>query len=167
MPFCHNCGAQVAETAKFCTDCGARLNDKLDDINEQLKMLLQVGIIKNDLPLQLRGWVNDLGLFVQFRSIGNLGVLKAGGMHRSYLDAKFILLDESTAYTACEIEKFDRKTWERRFAHLVRPTHEIARFFDDRSEEGISEHDGVALTQAIQHFKKTGEWLGLPKKSSV
>jgi hypothetical protein len=167
MPFCHNCGAKVNETAKFCTDCGAKLKDKLDDIEEQLKLLLWIGITKNSFPFRLRGWVGELGLFVQFRSIGDWGVLKAGGKLRSCLHAECILLDESIPHTACEIKKFDRKRWGRNFAHLVEPTYEIARFFDDRSEEGISEQDAAALKRAIRHFKKTGEWLGLPRKSSV
>ena len=139
------------------------MKDKPDDINEQLKMLLNIGILKNSFPLRLRGWVNDLGLFVQLRSAGGLQRLQAGGKFRSCFDA---LCRGPMCFDASnwKLRGFDQKSWDRHFAHLVKPTYEIARFFDDRSEEGISEQDFATLTQAIEHFQATGEWLGLPKK---
>jgi tetratricopeptide (TPR) repeat protein len=64
-----------------------------------------------------------------------------------------------------QVRKFDKETWECRFTHLVDPTYQIADFLSDRvAYFGDLDGEGSsALNQALQHYKDTGVWLGLPK----
>jgi hypothetical protein len=144
---------------------------KVHDIEELLSILQTIGNLKNDLPLRLRDWISILGLYVQLRFAGGWERLEAGGRFRSYFDA--LCRDPTNVdalfgkATAWEIRQFDRETWDRRFAHLVLPTAEIALFVSGSNmfQKSGSQFDKQAvatLMGVVQHFKATGEWLSLP-----
>jgi hypothetical protein len=103
--------------------------------------------------------VNALGFYVQERKVGRLTRLQAGGRLRSYLD---VWQEDDNEW---QVKKFDRETWERRFAHIVEPTYEIADFLSKRiSYFGDLDSEGaIALNHTLQHYRETGVWLGLPK----
>lgn len=144
---------------------------KITEIEELLPMLISIAELKNHLPLHLRAWLNDLGLYVQLRYAGGWARLEAGGMFRSCLDALCrdpsnidALLGKASAWG---IRKFDQERWLRSFAHLVEPTFEIALFVSgsDMTKPSGSQFDEQAvatLRHVTKHFKTTGEWLGLP-----
>lgn len=132
------------------------MDKKLDEL---LNILGLIALYKSTLPFNLRGWVNALGLYVQERKAGRWTRLQAGGSLRSYID---VWREDDGDW---QVKKFDKETWERRFVHVVEPTYEIADFlsqrvlwFGDLDVEGAA-----ALNQALQHYKDTGVWLGLPK----
>lgn len=127
-------------------------------LDELLDTLGFIGWTKSMLPLHLRGWVNALGLYVQEREAGRWTRLQAGGRFRSYLDAW------REGVGDWQVRRFDKDTWERRFAHLVEPTSEIADFLSERvAYFGDLDREGATvLEQALQHYKDTGVWLGLP-----
>ena len=129
-----------------------------NSLDKELKVLWLVGEFKSELPLHLRGWLHSLGLYVELRRGREGARLKAGGKYRSCLNAWSEKEDE------WEIRKFDNRTWSRRYASLVQPTYEIADFvincetaYGDLGEQNVS-----LLTNVIEHFKATGEWMGLP-----
>jgi hypothetical protein len=133
----------------------------MDDL---LSTLSFIAMYKSWLPLNLRGWVNILGLHVQERKSGVPGSyrwtrLQAGGSLRSYLD---VWREGDGDW---QVKKFDAETWECRFAHLVEPTYEIAEFLSQRVRWfGDLDVEGAAvLNQALQRYRDTGIWLGLPK----
>ncbi|MDA0988515.1 MAG: hypothetical protein O2783_05185 [Chloroflexi bacterium] len=134
-----------------------------NNLGELLSRLNFIGMYKWMLPLHLRGWVNSLGLYVQRKgSVGGAGSLRrlqGGGKFRGYLD---VWSDEEGNE---QIGKFDRQVWESRFAHLVEPTLEIANFLVDRvTYHGDLDPAGEnTLNHAIQRYKSTGQWLGLPR----
>jgi len=162
MPSCHNCGAEVNETAKFCMGCGCQLKgepmakvERVCDIEKVWSMMLDIGVSKCVLPLQLRGWMSAVGLYVQLRSAGGWQRLEAGGMFRSCFDALCRSPIPSMEFANWEIRKFDQRRWERHFAHLVWPTWEISLYL------GSDAQDEATFMAVVEHFKKTGEWLGL------
>lgn len=128
-------------------------------LDKLLNILGFIAMYKSMLPLNLRGWVNALGLYVQEREGGQWTRLQAGGRLRSYLE---VWQEEEGDW---QVRKFDTDTWEHRFAHLVEPTYEIADFLRERvAYLGDLDIEGAnALNQALQHYKDTGVWLGLPK----
>ncbi len=133
-------------------------------LDELLSTLALIALYKSWLPFKLRGWVNTLGLHVQERKAGvpgshRLTRLQAGGSLRSYMD---VWREGDGDW---QVKKFDEETWERRFAHLVGPTYEIADFLSQRVHWfGDLDMEGAAtLNHALQHYKDTGVWLGLPK----
>ena len=128
--------------------------------DELVEKLGWIAFHKNLLPFGLRGWVNSLGLHVQEKRKGAWTRLQAGGSFRSYLDA----WQEGSAYW--QIKKFDEGTWKRRFAAAVEPTLEIAEFLDNRHDENdqLSSADAATLQGAIDTFKGTGTWPGLPSE---
>ncbi len=129
--------------------------------NVELATLSYIAWQKSLLPLQLRGWVNVLGLHVQEREAGRWRRLQAGGKFRSCLDAW------CEGEGDWQVKKFDKDTWERRFAHLIEPTLEIADFLNQRRRYlGNLDREGEdALKNAIQHFMDTDTWPGLPRVS--
>lgn len=131
------------------------------NLDELLDSLGWIALHKRMLPRGLRGWVNALGLFVQERKAGRWTRLQAGGSLRSYLDAW--QEDEGE----WQIKKFDKATWERRFAHVVQPTVEIADFLSERATYfGDLDNEGAAvLNGVLQRYKSTGQWPGLPRVS--
>jgi len=133
-------------------------------LDELLSTLALIALYKSWLPFKLRGWVNTLGLHVQERKAGvpgshRLTRLQAGGSLRSYMD---VWREGDGDWL---VKKFDEETWERRFAHLVGPTYEIADFLSQRVHwfGDLDVEGAAALNQALQHYKGTGVWLGLPK----
>jgi len=128
------------------------------NLDELLDTLEWIAFYKSMLPFRLRGWVAALGLHVQIREAGGWTRLQAGGSFRSYLDAW------REGEGAWEIRKFDRQTWERRFAHVVEHTLDIVAFLDarDLSYGGLDGEQAAILNEAITHYKSTGIWLGLP-----
>lgn len=128
----------------------------LDDL---LNTLSLVAMYKSMLPFNLRGWVNALGLHVQERKAGRWTRLQAGGSLRSYID---VWREGDGDW---QVKKFDTETWERRFAHVVEPTCEIADFLSQRVHwfGDLDAEGAAALNQALQHYKDTGVWSGLPK----
>ena len=151
---------------------------KISNINDLYFALYEIGTKKKELPEQLRGWVNILGLYVQ------QGMLFPGGGVREYLMAggKFIKCFSSVCdftmditknseiqastltgdFSHWKINKFDEVTWDRRFALLVTPTFEIA-WYLSRDLVVSKEKDKLLnkLSNVVRHFKTTGEWLGL------
>ena len=130
-----------------------------NSVDELLDTLSLIALYKSLLPFRLRGWVSALGLHVQERKAGRLTLLRAGGRFRSFLDAW--LENEG----AMQVKKFDEATWERRFAHVVQPTIEIAEFLIERvTNFGDLDAEGAdALNTALHLYKTTGGSLGLPK----
>jgi hypothetical protein len=127
--------------------------------NEQMTTLGFIAYFKSLLPFGLRGWTNELGLYVRERRAGNLARLQAGGKFRSYLDAW------SEDGADWDVKKFDSATWATRFDPLVDPTYQITIFLMDcvSAFEGLPARERVILENAIQQLRTTGEWVGLPK----
>lgn len=114
----------------------------ISNLEELLPALYDIGNDKNMLPVELRGWVNALGLYVQtwldYPGQDCRESLAAGGKYRKYLYATCYYdlsdgkhTDKMVAagfgdFNHWNIKKFDREVWEKRFAHLVEPTREIA-----------------------------------------
>lgn len=61
-------------------------------------------------------------------------------------------------------KRFDKDTWNKRFAHLVEPTSDIA-FFLAGHIDNLNEQTVATLRHVAEHFEATGEWLGLPCES--
>ena len=133
------------------------MDDK--NLDELLNTLKAIAFLKSMLPFQLHGHVNTLGLYVPAREAGHRSRLQAGGSFRSYLDAW------QEGEGNWQVMKFDKDTWERRFAHLVEPTYQIADFLSNRvaSFGDLDSAGASALDNAFQHYRDTGVWLGLPK----
>jgi hypothetical protein len=138
---------------------------KVCDIEDVYSRLYGIGLMKNDLPSQLRGWVPAVGLYVQLRRAGGWRRLAAGGKFRSCFDAlcrDYVCWD----FPDWEVRKFDKKRWERDFAHLVYPTTELTLFLDGMTGNNhpgfqSSDQNEAKFMAIVTHFKKTGEWLGL------
>lgn len=128
------------------------------NLDELLDTLEWIAFYKSMLPFRLRGWVAALGLHVQIREAGGWTRLQAGGSFRSYLDAW------REGEGAWEIRKFDRQTWERRFAHVVEHTLDILAFLRTRDlfYGGLDAEQATILKDAIARYRSTGRWVGLP-----
>lgn len=129
------------------------------NLDETLATLSLVAMFKSWLPFNLRGWVNALGLHVQERKAGRWARLQAGGSSRSYIDAW------REGDGDWQVKKFDTEIWQRRFAHVVEPTCEIADFLNQRVYYfgGLDAEGAAALNDALQHYQTTGIWSGLPR----
>lgn len=138
-----------------------KLNPKEIDVklNELLEELSSIAFLKAMLPFHLRGWANALGLYVRERQAGNRVRLQAGGRFRSCLDAW------KQGDGDWDVRKFDKDTWKKHYKHLVQPTEEIVGFLDDRVRhfDDLDSDGRETLINAIQHYKNTGNWLGLPE----
>lgn len=143
---------------------------KLFEVKEFIGILLTIGTIKNGLPLNLRGWLNILGLYVQHKSLGGWERLQAGEKWKGYFNAFLYSKDDVGAFLDIgkwEIKKFDRKGWANRFAHLVLPTSDIALFVSGgnpyvQSGSQFDQPSLDTLNTVVKHFEFTGEWLSLP-----
>lgn len=154
---------------------------KVDDPELLLDKLGWVGTIKLNLPLVTRCWLNELGLYVQLHYAADQGRLQAGGVHRSYFDAWG---KEGQALTEWEVRSYDKQIWNKRFAHLVWPTYELALYvggpilwnasvaLPGGQVSKLTELDGCTFLKvnqnrvqcvkhAVAHFNKTREWTGL------
>jgi len=144
---------------------------KITEVEQLLDILQTIATLRDVLPRHLRHWLGSLGLYVELRYAGGWARLAAGGMFRSCFDA--LCRDPSSVdarfgkASAWEIRKFDKERWNRSFAHLVEPTAQIALFVSgsDMMKPAGSQFDERAvatLKHVVEHFKTTGEWLGLP-----
>ena len=162
---------------------------RISKVEELFPALYEIGSNKNMLPIELRGWVNTLELYVQLRYVqlltSSIESLVAGGKYIGYFSATCDYpLDRNGAETMIapmfgdfsnwKIKKFDQQVWERRFAHLVEPTSEIARYLSIPDKENPLRTYGSKsdiekfktqslpkLVNAVKHFRLTGEWVGL------
>jgi hypothetical protein len=154
---------------------------KVEDTELLLDLLGWIGTIKLNLPLVTRSWLNELGLYVQLHYAGGEGRLQAGGMHISYFDAWG---KEGQALTEWEVRSYDRQTWNKRFAHLVWPTYDLALYvggsilgntrfilpsgdlarlseLDDATFRKLNQSMKTLIKQVVANFNKTREWLSL------
>jgi hypothetical protein len=130
-----------------------------ENLNQLFRNLKIISLMKGWLPLRWRGWVNSLGLYIQARPYKEREtILKAGGRFRSYLDVN------DGGGEDWQIIKFDKNVWENRFAQLVEPTWQIAYFLNDRITRSgeLDNENASAFTSAIQKYKDTRTWQGLP-----
>lgn len=161
----------------------------INKVEELFPTLYEIGMHKNELPMELRGWVNILELYVQLRETQLLTTsiesLVAGGKYIGYFSATCdYSFDDGGKdafantmlgdFSNWEIKKFNQQVWEKRFAHLVEPTAEIAwylsipdkdnpmRTYGDKNDsEKYKKLLLPKLDNAVRHFKATGEWIGL------
>ncbi len=141
------------------------LTRKISNIEELFPALYEIGEHKNWLPIELRGWVNVLGLYVQLRNIQTFTTtiesLVAGGKYIGYFSATCeypidsnmseAMIDNLSEimvapmfgdFTHWKIKKFDQQVWERRFAHLVEPTSEIVWYIFLRDNNNLMKTSG-------------------------
>lgn len=133
---------------------------KVSDAGELLPILWQIAFFKDSLPFQLRGWLNLLGLCVQMRG----GYLQAGGQFKAYFQAAGQSTSVDPAQTnSWPILRFDQRTWNRRFAHLVWPTLDMGMYVFQTvmATGGFTKRDIAIITRARNDFKKTGRWPGV------
>jgi hypothetical protein len=154
---------------------------KVEDTELLLDLLGWVGTIKLNLPPVTCSWLNELGLYLQLHYAGRQGRLQAGGMHRSYLDAWG---KEGQALTEWVVRSYDKQIWNKRFAHLVWPTYDLALYvggpvlgntriilpsgglaslneLDDATFRELNRNMITLVKQVVAHFNKTREWSGL------
>ncbi|MFH1381545.1 MAG: hypothetical protein ABIH70_01480 [Chloroflexota bacterium] len=145
---------------------------KISDVGELFPALHHIAENKNNLSMQVRGWVNILGLYVQsdlvFVGDEMQVYLAAGGKFRKYFyavchyaldgdkDAEIMASTMMWDFSHWKVKKFNEEVWEKRFAHLVLPTCEIAWCL--ATEKNYSPRK---FMDVVNHFKSTGEWLGL------
>ena len=110
---------------------------------ETIQNLLRIGELKNGLPMNQRGWCNDLGLFVQFHE-GQM--LEAGGKFR-----KKIRLVNPDSGGVWKINFYRPGDWE----GLVSPTFELARWVAHR--RGVPANLTKDVNGAVERFKSGGE----------
>ena len=158
---------------------------RISKVEELFPALYEIGSNKNMLPMELRGWVNVLDLYVQLRYVqlltSSIESLVAGGKYIGYFSAtcdyppdrsgatKTMIAPMFGDFSNWKIKKFDQQVWERRFAHLVEPTSEIARYlsypyrtYDSKSDiEKFEAQSLPKFANAVKHFKSTGEWVSL------
>ena len=154
--------------------------EKITDIDTILKLTYRIGYKKRELPFHLRGYASVLGLYVQLKDAGRLCRLEVGGKYSSYFDAwgdfssfsDYGDLPFSSEYVASwEIRKFDRPTWEHRFAHLLGSTFEIVEeieialpYMQLQGPPPFVTH-ARAVIQALQQAEQTEKWTGVRQYS--
>ena len=162
---------------------------RISKVEELLPALYEIGSNKNKLPTGLRGWVNILELYVQLRYVqlltSSIESLVAGGKWIGYFAAtcdyppgrngtKAMIAPMFEDFSNWKIKKFDQQVWEKRFAHLVEPTAEIAWYLSIPDKENPMLTYGSKsdiekysiqllpkLENAVKQFQSTGEWVGL------
>ena len=159
---------------------------RVSKVEELLPALHEIGTNKNRLPSGLRGWVDVLELCVDLRYTdvltSSVESLVAGGKYRKYFAATCDYPQDRNGYsktlvgtmfgdfTSWKIRKFDERVWERRFAHLVEPTYEIARYLHIPDVDNAFRTYDIEeyrtqwlpkLADAVDHFKASGQWVGL------
>jgi len=120
-----------------------------DELEELLEKLVGIGEAKKQLPFNARGWLNSLGLYVQFNEKGGLSRLQAGDKYRSQIDAWRDYMYE------WKVKRYNPGDWEK----LVNPTFEIAEWL--LTFEGLPTEHADAFNRAIEVCKKEGQ-LKLP-----
>ncbi len=128
------------------------------EADELLDQLQSVALWGEALPPSLRGWASALGLHVRERNAASWTSLAAGGEFRTH----FLALRQADG--EWQIEKFDKDTWERRFAALVGPTLDIVGFINTRvTVFGEADAETISIVNAaVQQYQGTGKWVGLP-----
>lgn len=126
---------------------------------ELIGKLFLIGSLKNAMPLNLRGWVNEVGLYVQLAWAGPSGRLQAGDdKWKANISVWFRRSGER--WDIEKINKYSTGSWE----NLVDPTLELAAW--------ISVHGGLygdmhdRLAGAVQRFRSSGTWALLTKEES-
>ena len=128
-------------------------------MTEILERLYCIGLAKNALPPHLRGWVQDLGLSVRLFE-GRRRIL-AGGRWRPCVQAR-----QESESEEWQVIKFDQAAWDRRFAHVLEPTYDIADYLLTHAGGPVAETEYInALKQTIGDFKATEKWTSLPSSS--
>lgn len=159
----------------------------VSDSRELVALLAYVGSVKLKLPRSIRGIFNSTGLYVQIQNLpryeGNIKniewVLKAGGKFRSYFEARSIGFEEWMAASGDDstkamlvsmiapedwnIYRLNHDVWERRFAHVVWPTYEIAARLDWLNDQGLADDptETSRISEIAEHLKRTREWRGV------
>ena len=123
---------------------------------ELIEQLFLIGEAKNAMPLQLRGWINDVGLYVQLRLAGPAARLEAGpDIRTTSIDVWF--RKDGGGWIPDGVRKYKPGDWER----LVTPAAEVAEWILESG--GMSPEMSSRLTAAIRKLKETGEWTLLSK----
>ncbi len=162
----------------------------ISGVNELFPVLYDIGSYRDMLPIELRGWTDALGLnvrlWLEYPGTDCLESLAAGGRYRKYFYATCYYdlsneknMEKMTAsasgdFSHWEIQRFDKETWVKRFAHLVKPTREIVWYLSIPNKEDLMKTYGSKrdienfkteslprLQNAVRHFNLTGEWCGL------
>ena len=122
---------------------------------ELIDDLVAIGEHKNRLPLRMRGFISDLGLYLQMWGSRQPRSLKAGGRFLSRINLVEDGLGGSWRVTKCKSGK-----WE----HLVKPTLELAVWFTEAVQvAGVEEW--MEYQRAVEGFRQTGR-LNLPSLGS-
>ncbi len=123
---------------------------------DTIGMLLGIGSLKRLMPFELRGWCNELGLFVQMHETRGWTSIKAGGK----FIAKVHLLQErlgSGKYSSWQVKKYKPGDWEA----LVEPTYQLTCWVWEQNEMG-NPSMASELEAAVEGFRLTGR-LELPE----
>ena len=118
--------------------------------------LYGIASLKGVLPFGLRGWCNELGLFVQMHRTRGTTSLKAGGKFiakvHAWLDAP-----GSDTYPSWQVKKYKPGDWE----SLVDPTYKLTCWVWQQHDLG-NPYMVSQLEAAIEEFRRTG-CLELPQ----
>ena len=139
----HNMQARVKRTVNFRQKLGGFTLVPQDMIGA----LETIGRIKDSLPSTQRGWCNQLGLFVQLKSAGDMSRLQAGGKFRSRID-----LWQETPHGDWDVRKYNPGEWE----GLVEPTLTLSSWL--LKHGGMPDEHAKDLESAVALFKQTGEF---------
>ena len=131
------------------------MSEKIMD--EILDKVLTIHRLTKVLPYYLTHQINKLGLFVSVEKVDGGWAITVGGRWRPRLYAI-----SSSPEGEWQVIRFDQSVWDRRFARLVEPTLEIAKYiFNHVKNKKTSPLPDDSLKKAVRHFKSTGEWPGL------
>lgn len=157
------------------------------DGREIVRLLTRVGTVKLQLPQSMRGVLNATDLHVQIRPVPLYDggtkktewIFRAGGSFRSYFEARLVDSNDPGMYTGDDdfksmflslftpddwnVYRLNHEVWSRRFARLVWPTYEIATQLSNlHFNNQLSDRTQISrITDSVEHFKRTGEWLGV------
>ena len=110
MAYCISCGIEAVVGAKFCHACGSLVHQTPESspiiesdsslageeepkVRSESDLLIwalsQIGNNKSSVPMEVRGWSNVFGLYVQVDEFGtSKQTIKAGGKWQSSLEAE-------------------------------------------------------------------------------
>ena len=118
------------------------------ELYETILMLDEIGTIRNELPINQRGWLFELGLYVLKRKRSGMTRLEAGShVRRSAID-----LWREHPWEPYRVRKYQGGEWE----NLVLPSLTLAGFL--YRHNGLPDHHMAAFKNAVQNFKRTGEF---------
>ncbi len=123
----------------------------IPEVDEDLVAKLErIGEIKDGLPINQRGWCNELGLFVQLRESMGIARIQAGGKFRSHID-----LQQDSPDGAWRATKYRPGGWE----IAVEPTLKLAQWVAYCG--GMPGWAAESVRACINAFRSTGR-LELP-----